>query len=209
MQAANWESQQLVDRSPKRFKSTTLNELRRLEYDSSEVRGFPQDFFLRTKPGSNLTDNEIASMSIFCLTGRNDSKLSVFLVWELRLFLLNYTLKTRNVLGHLLLQCSSPKEAKARLKQINHKKWTDFLRRNYEQNLQTGLSKVVVYYKSSKVKYPIRKRGYTDHGSLAAYDKAARIDARDYAEDLRIQEQLLQQQHNFEFNLGFLQGWSQ
>ena len=185
-----------------------LKELGRLEkHIVTSPSNFPKDFTFRRRNKQNLTDLEGTCLALYSLF--RDDSWNPFLIWELKLFLLDYLPKIGNTLGCQILNCSSLKEGIARLLQLDFPKWSGILKRNFPQNLYTALHKLdIVWLDSSPVVKPQRKLGYNDHGSLAPFDKKARMEARNYSDDLLYHETRLKNQKIFQDTLGLIQGWS-
>ena len=113
-----------------------------------------------TLSSKQLKIHEIRCLCLlcFCLPREN-----VF-GWELKLFL-EQKARVHDPLSTLLLQSTSLNEVLYRVNNLGPKRLQNLLR-SVEDGLSSGLKKLRVCLPGQKVKYPIRKRGYNDKGSM-------------------------------------------
>lgn len=110
---------------------------------------------------STLKDHELRCLSIASLALPQESPVG----WELRMFILQKS-HSQDVLPRLLSECKNLGELYYRINNLSPS-LLENLRRSYKQGLQSGLKKLrVILPSTGNVNYPIRKRGYNDHGSF-------------------------------------------
>ena len=167
---------------------------------------YPREFSFRTKSGVGLTDNE--RLSLVLLTLFREQAGEVFLLWELRLWLIEQSTQQGDALSCLILRCSNYRIAIYQLSGLSSH-WEIFLQRNFAQNVHSGLKKLkLVFPQSGPITIPIRKRGYTDKGSLAPPDKRARLDARAYWQELLDEQRILLSKQQFLDTVELLTGFT-
>ena len=107
-----------------------------------------------------LKDTEARALAIYTLVARDS-----LAAWKVQEFLEQYSTLQRNPQLGLLLNCRSLEEAVYRLSNIDQSILTKIYR-NYSDNLKSGLRKLRIFKGNKKVKFPQRKRGYNDKGSI-------------------------------------------
>ena len=110
---------------------------------------------------STLKDHELRCLSVACLALPKESSVG----WELRMFILQKS-HSQDVLPRLLSESRSLQELFFRVNNLSPT-LLENLKRSYKQGLQSGLKKLrVISPSTGQVNYPIRKKGYNDHGSI-------------------------------------------
>lgn len=176
-----------------------------LTYDL--VSTLPEDFSVRLRGDFNLTDEQVVALGFLChFCGKSEYS---FLIWEIRLFLLDYCLKTNNALGLLILEARTISDAEVRYFNLNPHRAEVFFKRNFPSSLQTALELLEVRVASKRrPKRTQRKRGYNDHGSLRQICSSAYLDARPLWEETLIQNEIEFQRTVLRDTVDFLTGFA-
>lgn len=107
-----------------------------------------------------LKESEVRALILFSLILRD-----TLVGWKIQEFLDENYLNSENQQLALLLGCRSIEEAIYRLSSLNQNILVT-LKRNLKDNISTGLRKLRIFKRTKTVKYPQRKRGYNDKGSM-------------------------------------------
>lgn len=176
-----------------------------LSYDFESK--LPEEFFVRSRGTGNLTDTEVLAICLITLfLGEGEYS---FLIWELRLYMLEHCQKTVNLRGLLVLESNSYQVAVSRIYNLSPEKAEIFFRRNFSSGLSTGLHKLKVVCSSTRPPTETqRKLGYNDQGSLAPPSTSARRNARAFWFDTLLQEEIEAQRRQIKDTLSFLEGFT-
>lgn len=192
-------------------KKTLRPSLKRLSAMNTEltydlVSSLPEEFTIRLRGDFNLTDEQVVALGFLChFCAKSEYS---FLIWEIRLFLLDYCLKTNNALGLLVLEARYITEAEVRYFNLNSHRAEVFFKRNFPSSLQTALELLEVRVASKRRPKQIqRKRGYNDHGSLRHICSSAYLDARPLWEETLIHNEIEFQRTILRDTLDFLTGF--
>lgn len=147
-----------------------------------------------------LKESEVRALILFSLVLRDS-----LVGWKIQEFLDENYRNHENQQLALLLSCRSLGEAIYRLSLLNQNILVT-LHRNLKDNLETGLRKLRVFQRTKTVKYPQRKRGYNDKGSMDP--NSAWKEARAFWLDTELHERLEYQRKAKQDTLAFLQGFT-
>lgn len=146
----------LFVKTGKRLMKASLKELKNSAFNPLLDR---TDIWITAK---QLKDHEGRCLSLFALLLCEKQDKRTF-GWNLRTSMIEH-FKLTDPTSRLLLKSGSFREAANRLTLMGPNKFTN-LSRSYSQGLRSALRKLRVCPPGTKVKYPVRKRGYNDKGS--------------------------------------------
>lgn len=147
-----------------------------------------------------LKESEARALILFSLVTRDS-----LVGWKIQEFLDENFSSHENQQLALLLSSRSVPEAIYRLSTLNQQLLVT-LRRNLKDNLSTALRKLRVFQRTKTVRYPQRKRGYNDKGSLSP--DSAWKEARAFWLDAELHNKLEYQKQVRKDTLAFLQGFT-
>lgn len=147
-----------------------------------------------------LKESEARALILFSLVLRDS-----LVGWKIQEFLEENYNNHENQQLALLLSCRSVPEAIYRLSTLNQQ-FLVTLHRNLKDNLSSALRKLRVFQRTKTVKYPQRKRGYNDKGSLNP--DSAWKEARAFWLDTELHYSLEYQKQLRKDTLAFLQGFT-
>lgn len=151
-------------------------------------------------PGG-LKDSEARALAIYTLVARDS-----LAAWKVQEFLEQYSTLQRNPQLGLLLNCRSLEEAVYRLSNIDQSILAKIYR-NYGDNLKSGLRKLRIFKGNKKVKFPQRKKGYNDKGSMDPDSAWKR--ARAFWLDDELQREIEYRRQAYKDAIAFLDGFTE